>query len=162
MINIPETKLYIGSIEDIKRTDCYEWAFVHATQRIHYKIFGWNRKDNKPNKTHPNYIIHEKESRLSLNWVDGGSHLYDWSGPETFIQVLDFIDKWVEEKKVLVHCDKGQSRAPTIGLLYLAKRLKMISDKSFTSAREEFVKMYPNYFPGGIGDYVNVKWKEIT
>ncbi len=162
MINMPETKLYIGSIDDIKRTDDEGWAFVHATQTIHYKIFNWNRKYNKPKKTHPNYIIHEKGSRLSLNWVDGGSHLYDWSGPETFIRVLDFIDKWVKEKKVLVHCDKGQSRAPTIGLLYLAKRLKRIPNESFSSARDEFAKIYPNYLPGGIGDYVKEKWKEIT
>jgi hypothetical protein len=161
MINIPGTNLYIGTLSDLRRTDDQNWAFVHATQTVHYKIMRWDRKYNKPDKRHPNYIIYEKDNRLSLNWVDGAAHLYDWTGPKTFTRVLDFIDKWIVVKKVLIHCDQGQSRAPTLGLLYLAKRLKTIPDASFVLARNEFVKLYPDYLPSGIGDYVKFKWQQI-
>ena len=54
-----------------------------------------------------------------------------------------------------------QSIAPTIGLLFLAKRLKSIPDDSFESAKDAFIKIYPNYLPGGIGDYIRQKWGEF-
>ena len=162
MINIPNTNLYISPLSDLNQRNEDDWVFVHATQTIHYQLFGWDRKHNKPNKNHSNYIIYEKDNHLSLNWVDGKAFLYNWSGPETFVKVLNFIDKWIKSRKVLIHCDQGQSRAPTLGLLYLAKRLRTISNESFTLAKKEFVELYySRYTPGGIGDYVNHKWKEI-
>ena len=161
MNNIPETNLHIGSISSLEHTNPHDWAFVHATQTVHYQIFSWDRKYNKPDKNHPNYIMYEDGNRLSLNWVDGEAYLYNWTGPEKFCKILDFIDKWINDKKVLIHCDQGQSRAPTLGLLYLAKRLKTIPSDSFLSARREFVKLYPNYSPSGIGEYADQKWEEI-
>lgn len=162
MTQLPQTNLFIGTMNDIAQTNDQDWAFVHATQSIHYKIFGWNRTTNKPNKSHPNYIFYEKGNRLSLNWVDGAAHLYNWSGVETFNKILDFIEKWSNQRKVLIHCDQGQSRAPTVGLLYLAKRLKIIPNDCFISAKNEFIKLYLNYSPSGIGNYVDNKWEEIS
>jgi hypothetical protein len=161
MVQLPQTNLFIGSLSDLSQTNEQEWAFVHATQTVHYQIFGWNRTTNKPNKNHPNYIFYEKDNRLSLNWVDGAAYLYNWSGTETFIKVLNFIDRWILKRTVLIHCDQGQSRSPTLGLLYLAKRLKTIPNDSFLSAKTDFIKMYPNYIPSGIGEYVEQKWNEI-
>ena len=82
MIQLPQTNIFIGTINDLAQTNYQDWAFVHATQSIHYKIFGWNRTTNKPNKNHPNYIFYEKDNKLSLNWVDGAAYLYNWSGFE--------------------------------------------------------------------------------
>lgn len=122
---------------------------------------GWNWTTNKPPRDHPNYIMWEKENRLSLNWVDGPAKLFEWSGPQTFIHVLDFIDKWIDKKKVLIHCDQGFSRSPMLGMLYLAKRRKTISNISYESAVQDFKKIYSMFQPGGIGDYVNQHWSEI-
>lgn len=148
-------------MSDLDITDDQDWAFVHATQSIHYKIFGWNRIINKPNKNHPNYIYYEKDNRISLNWVDGAAHLYNWSGIETFNKILNFIERWSSQRKILIHCDQGLSRSPTLGLLYLAKRLKSIKHDCYTNAKHDFVKIYPNYLPGGIGDYVSQYWDQI-
>jgi len=161
MVKLLNTNLYIDAMTDPHLINYQDWAVVHATQTVHYKLFGWDRKANKPNKNHPNYIYYEKDNRLSLNWVDGDASLYDWSGPETFIKVLDFIDKWIQTKTVLIHCDQGQSRSPTLGMLYLAKRAKLIPYQSFELARTEFIKIYPHYSPSGIADYVKNKWDEI-
>jgi hypothetical protein len=161
MIKLSNTNLYIGAITDLAQVNYQDWAVIHATQTIHYKIFNWDRKFNKPNKNHPNYIYYEEGNRFSLNWVDGSAFLYEWSGPETFIKVLNFIEKWIQNKKVLIHCDQGQSRSPTLGLLYLSKRAKLIPSQSFDFARNEFVKIYPYYLPSGIGDYVKTKWDNI-
>ena len=161
MIQLQQTNLFIGCLTDLAQTNEQDWAFIHATQTIHYKIFGWDRTINKPDKNHPNYIYYENYNHVSLNWVDGAAYLYNWSGVETFIKVLDFIDKWIQKKDILINCDQGQSRSPTIGLLYLAKRAKIISNDSFISAKKEFIEIYPYYSPGGIGEYVQKNWNEI-
>ncbi len=161
MIQLPDTNLFIGGIADLQQTNDQDWAFVHATQTIHYRILRWNRTTNKPDKDHPHYIIYEKDNLLSLNWVDGAAHLYNWSGVGTFNKVLDFIERWSQKKNVLIHCDQGQSRAPTIGLLFLAKRFKNIPGDSYESAKGAFIKIYPPYLPGGIGDYVRQNWAEF-
>ncbi len=153
--------LFVGAISDISKINYDEWAVVHATQTVHYQIFGWNRISNKPDRNHPNYIYYEKDNRLSLNWVDGGAFLYKWSGPETFNIILDFIDKWISLKKVLIHCDQGFSRSPSLCLLFLAKREHRISNESFFEAKKDFIKIYPDYAPGGIGDYIRDNWIDI-
>lgn len=162
MVRLLDTNLYVGNIEDISHINDDEWAVVHATQTIHYKIFNWNRTTNKPNKEHPNYIVYENNNRLSLNWVDGPAHLYKWTGNDTFISILDFIDKWIGERKILVHCDQAFSRSPSVCLLYLAKRTTLIPSNSFVEAMNEFLKIYPQYSPGGIGDYLKENWDLIS
>lgn len=163
MIEISKN-LYVGNIEDYYRlsTENEKWAFVHATQTVHYNIFGWNRTFNKPDKNHPNYIIWEKDNRLSLNWVDGDARLYAWSGVQTFTKVLDFIEKCIPERKVLIHCDQGISRSPTLGLLFLAKRLKSISNESYSKAYMDFINLYSLSQPSGIGQFVKENWEKIN
>ncbi len=161
MYQINTTNLFVGDINDLRGLNDSEWAFVHATQTIHYQIFGWNRTTNKPDKKHPHYIYYEYENHLSLNWVDGAAYLYNWSGPETFIKILNFIDKWLPQRKVLIHCDQGYSRSPSIALLYLAKRMHQLPDHSYIEAKNEFIKTFPYYTPSGIGDYINSNWNSI-
>ncbi len=160
MIEITK-KLHIGNLRDLRSFSLADDAFVHATQTIHYQIFGWNRTTNKPSKDHPNYIIWEENNRLSLNWVDGPAYLYKWSGVHTFIKILDFIDSWINNKKVLVHCNQGVSRSPTLGLLYFSKRQNLLPVDSFHSAKNEFLNIYPTYKPSGISDFVIQHWNEI-
>jgi len=162
MVRISDTKLYVGAITDQHiGAGNSDWAVVHATQSVHYPLMGWDRKLNKPPRNHAHYIIYAQDDRLSLNWVDGAAHLYEWSGTETFIRVLDFMDKWYPTKNILVHCDQGQSRAPTVALLYLAKRLKNIPADSFEEARRAFITQYPHYAPSGIANYVAANWRTI-
>ncbi|MBN1969754.1 MAG: dual specificity protein phosphatase family protein [Candidatus Delongbacteria bacterium] len=162
MLQLLESKLFLGSINDVAFTNNKDWAIVHATQTMHYKIFGWNRTTNKPDKNHPNYIYYENDNICSLNWVDGEAKLFNWSGTKTFIKILDFIDRWIIDRKVLVHCDQGISRSPSVCMLYLAKRIHLISNRSYNEAKNEFFNIYLNYKPGGIGDYIEMHWDEIT
>lgn len=163
MINISKTNLYIGSIADLKQAPKEDFAFVHATQTIHYEIMSWDKEVNKPDRTHPNYVFYRDDNYVSLNWVDGGMHLYVASGTVTFKKVLDFVEDKLVNKKVLIHCDRGCSRALTLGLLYLAKRFRVIPSDSFDAAAEEFKKeYYSNYAPGGIADFVRINWVHLT
>lgn len=153
--------LYIGKLSDLYSINIVDWAVVHATQTIHYDLMGWDRKFNKPPQNHPNYIKLLQDNRFSLNWVDGGAHLYNWTGVETFVEILDFIDRWIIQRPVLIHCDQGISRSPTLGLLYLAKRVGSISNNSYKDGNTEFLSIYPEYLPSGIGEYVSEKWNLI-
>jgi len=47
-------------------------------------------------------------------------------------------------------------------LLYLAKRLNVIAQDSFSAAYRDFIKIFPMYQPKGIGDFVNQHWIEIN
>ncbi len=159
-MNITGTKLYVDGISGQSKANSDGWAVVHATQSVHYPLMGWDRRVNKPPKNHPNYIIWEEGNRLSLNWVDGEAFLYNWSKPETFIRVLDFINKYYPDHQIMIHCDQGQSRSPTLAMLYMAKRLNAIPD-DFNGARNAFTQLYPGYAPSGIADYVASHWSEI-
>jgi len=125
---------------------------------VHVEAKGWS---NAPPRDHPDYLAFEDGQFLSFNWVDGTSQMYDWSGTEAFVRALDFIDKWYESKSILINCDLGQSRSPTVALLYLAKRLHLIPSDTFANARAAFQMLYPSYAPSGIAQFVSAHWNEI-
>lgn len=134
------------------------WAVVNTAKTVHCQIMGWG---NSPPRDHPNYLVYENGQLLSFNWVDGPAHLYQLSGAGAFNRALDFIDRWWGTKQILITCDQGQSRSPTVALLYFAKRLHRISDASFASAHAEFQPLFPRYAPSGIADFVSSIWSEI-
>ena len=152
-------KLFVGN-----ETNCFlgekpDWAVIHACKSpCHQAIIGY--AGSLPS-THPNYLIYENGSHLFLNIIDPPVPLFR---PELFVRSLDFIEKSIsKQRNVLVHCNKGESRAPSIALLYLAKRNKKISDDSFLSAATDFKKLYPFYAPGrGIVTYLSLNWQTLT
>ena len=135
-----------------------DWAVINTSKHMHANIVGVPANQLR---NHPDYLRLERDGLLSFNWVDGEAKLYDWHKPEAFIRALDFIDTWLPSRKVLISCDRGGSRSPTLGLLYLAKRKHLITDVSFVEARREFVAIYPRYAPAGIASYVTRHWNEI-
>lgn len=159
MIKIKDTNIYVGDSADSQLRHDPAWAVVNTAKTIHCKIMGWG---SVTPKDHPNYLSFEKDQLLSFNWVDGNSHLYKMSGPEAFTRALDFIERWYANKKILINCDQGHSRSPTVALLYLSKRLHVISNESFAQAREEFQSLYPAYAPSGIAEFVTSNWSEIN
>lgn len=158
MIRIGDTKIHVGTRDDSQLRNNPEWAVINTAKTVHIEVKGWS---NAPPRNHPDYLAFEDNQFLSFNWVDGAARLYDWSGPEAFVRALDFIDKWYESKNILINCDLGQSRSPTIALLYLAKRSHLIPGSSYTTARSEFQSLYPKYDPSGIADFVSAHWAEI-
>ncbi len=83
-----------------------------------------------------------------LNMVDTDSPTFFHK--EMLDQALDFIDHMrVSEQNVLVHCNQGESRAPSIALLYMACRLNALPADSLEAAEDEFKQIYPRYRPSG-------------
>jgi len=81
-----------------------------------------------------------------------------------FIEFLKFaIKHWNNGMNLFIHCNKGESRAPSLALLFLAKKMNSIRNGSYDQAREDFVKIYSAYMPGaGIQIYLRNNWEKIV
>jgi len=82
--------------------------------------------------------------------------------PPLFDSTLSFVDRYLPTRKVLIHCNKGNSRAPSLALLYLAKRARVINSESYATATKDFRAKFPGYQPGrGILIYLTEHWTQI-
>ena len=159
MQQLLNTNLYLGSKFDLPFTNDTDWSFVHACKTSHLARLGQQYNAS------PYYIMFEEDNHLYINWVDAPlPKMFDWQGQgiSNFTKVLNYIDSFIQSKKVFVHCDQGQSRSPAIAMLYLSKRLKSISH-NFIEAKIEFAKIYPDYFSeSGITKFIELNWDKIS
>lgn len=138
-------------------------AKIHAAkQPCHAAVVGYTTKE-KIAPTHPEYLSAVRGSHgneLVLNIIDPELPLFRI---EVFQQAVEFIDSWISRGPVLVHCNQGLSRAPSIVLLWLAKRAEAINGWGFSDAREAFTKEFmPSYAPRkGITTFLTEKWGAI-
>jgi predicted protein tyrosine phosphatase len=100
----------------------------------------------------------ERGNHLYLNMVDPPIPLFK---PEMFKIFFAFMDKQISNRPVLIHCNQGLSRAPSLTLLYMAKRLNLLPNTSYQDALLEFEKNYP-YQPGkGIETFLTNYWDSL-
>ena len=154
MIEVHE-KLYVGN-----ETDCTDnlIGFGIIRRRTHVRAIGY--QGSLP-PTHPHYLFYAKDDNLYLNMIDPGKPLFKI---EMFLKYMEFAKmKWDEGKSLLIHCNQGESRAPSLALLFMAKKLSGINSESFSAAREEFIPIYPAYNPGrGIQIFLEQNWHLIV
>ena len=150
-------RLFIGV-----ESECFEnkvgWAIVHACKSpCHQRAVGY--RGSLPSN-HPNYLVLERRNNLFLNMIDPTQPLFMMP---LFTEFLRFAkEQWESDKNVLIHCNKGESRAPSLALLLLAKEIKSIRSASYDQAREDFIKIYPAYTPGtGIQTYLRNNWEKM-
>jgi len=140
--------VYVGEDEDaelILKSTNDEWAIVHACkEKWHRELLGYTGRGAP--KDHPEYLFAERGNRLYMNIVDAPKSIFFDKG--MIDKALDFIhQKRKEELKVLVHCNEGFSRSPSLALLYLVKH-GLIKGETLEDAEAEFLKLYPKYNPG--------------
>lgn len=150
-------RLHVGS--DI---DCFTeregWVVIHACKSpCHQRAVGY--RGSLPS-THPFYLVFETKNNLFLNMIDPPSPLFMMP---SFTHFLEFISiQWNANKNVLIHCNKGESRAPSLALLFLAKHVGSINNESYIKAKQEFMKIYSYYTPGsGIQIYLEANWDKF-
>ena len=72
---------------------------------------------------------------------------------------LSLVSDYV--KPMLIHCNQGLSRSPSIGMVYLARKNK-ITPTSYLDAKSEFISVYPDFLPGrGIELYLKNNWPKL-
>ena len=133
------------------------WAVVHACKEpYHRKLIGY--KGRGCPKSHPEYLYADRGDRLYLNMVDVPDKKF--YSDEMIGKALDFIyQKWeVEHKDVLIHCNRGVSRSPSLALLFFV-RSGILEGETLEDIIEQFKEVYPDYNPGqGILGYVEDCW----
>lgn len=137
------------------------WAVVHACKHpCHLDAVGYT---GNLSQDHPEYLIAPRETDLYLNIVDMERKLsHEYTEP-IILAALDFIDDHLGSRQVLVHCNEGRSRSPSLAMLYLAKRAGVITDASYSEARSAFQELYPMYAPGrGIEAYLVDYWSDLA
>lgn len=151
------TNLFIGTERECSFTQRDDWAMIHACKSpCHQRALGYR---GSLRKDHPNYLVFEHGNHLFLNMIDPNEPLFM---PPLFVASLDFIEKHISKRKVLIHCNEGLSRSPSLALLYLAKRAKVLNEKGYHAAVKDFIKLFPSYRPGrGIALYLHLNWEKL-
>jgi hypothetical protein len=166
-------RLWIGNV-----TDCRHWttrqsdkpAMIHGCKDPCHSLAVGTRSPNKLNPEYLSCLRGERNEHLVLNLIDPPVPLFQLLSFQT---ALDFLDRWMYHQcdpdgkgpgyptgpGVIVHCNQGLSRAPSLALLWLAKRAKVIESSDFARAATEFAFNYPAYQPGkGIETFLRANW----
>ena len=150
-------RLFVGN-----DSDCFHhkegWVCIHACKiKCHQRAVGYT---GNLRKRHPNYLHKKEENNLYLNIIDPPIPLFPNELFEYFFEFI--IPHWENGKNILIHCNQGQSRAPSLALLFLAKYLGMISNLSYDSAVQDYKKLDEYFNPGnGIAKHYKRNWDQL-
>lgn len=156
MIKI-DNRIFIGRVDDCQ-TGTEKLAVIHACKSpCHQQAVGY--RGSLP-ASHHNYLVLQREHDLYLNIIDPPVPLFK---AETFGQFMSFArSKYDSGVSLLIHCNQGESRAPSLALLLLAKHIGTLPNSSYENARFAFQHLYPTYQPGaGIQRFLTDNWSVI-
>lgn len=154
-----DKNVYIGNLEDYENLKFNpEFYFVQACKEpCHREALGYTGR--AADKNHPEYLIAYRSKRIILNMVDAESGKF--FSNILFEKSIEFISEHlIEGKKLLIHCNQGLSRSPSIGLLFLAIN-KKIRTGNFGEAKEDFLRIYPQYEPKGVQEFLKINWNNF-
>jgi predicted protein tyrosine phosphatase len=149
--------LHVGAQADEEQIRAQPgWFFIHACKEpYHRDALGYTGRAAA--KDHPEYLIARREGRLILNLVDVAD--VNYVGSELIDAALEAIRDNIGTSRILVHCNQGQSRSPTIALLYLSKFTRKFDGLGIDEALAAFQRIYPPYKPArGMADYARINW----
>jgi hypothetical protein len=153
-MNVVYPRFYVGHEEDFYAlpTDLSGWRVVQAARHPFY----W---DESKGEDHGVILTGH---RLILDMVDADSPEYFQA--HHFILSAEYIFNALNKgKKVLVHCNLGQSRAPSLALFCMATLLKEIPRHTFCQAAGQFGCLYPDYNPGhGLIQFLGREWDSLV
>jgi len=135
------------------------WAILHCCKHPHHMVLTGYSGNLHP--SHPDFKYKKSGNRLALNLVDVRDYneKYLQYYKEMFADAFCFLDEYyLEGRKILIHCNKGESRAPTIAMMYATKH-GAFGESSFSAAATRLSEIYPNYNPKiGIFKTIELLW----
>jgi len=161
MANEIINRLFIGDDEDYeKRKDRPGYSYLRACRDHdggHRDVLGYTGRAAPKDKDY--FFVRPTENHMALNLVDADEPHY--IRDEVINPALAFIQERMDAgDKVLVACNRGKSRSPSIVLLYLRsiRELPMGSHNGIAL----FKKLYPKYDPGpGMLIYVKSNYSRM-
>lgn len=156
-------RLFVGNEIDYEMVVRHQdgWWVVHACKEPYHRQFLGYSGRSAP-KNHPEYLMARRGNRLFLNLVDADDPEFI---PKQIIDAsLQFInDALLTGKRLLVHCNQGESRSPAIGLLFLATHTDVLPCGSFREAEAKFRQLYPAFNPkGGMRGFLLKHWEQYV
>ena len=150
--------LFVGSQVDfesnMKMFD--DWYVVHACKEpYHRQALGYTGRAAPKESPHYLFLYNDK-NHLILNMVDTDSPVFfrDEMINEAIVYIIKGL---VNGKHVLIHCNQGESRAPSLALLALRKM--GVFKGTFSESIILFRNSYPGYNPkSGIYNYIRIHW----
>lgn len=150
--------LFVGTEQDCFRDPRDDWAVVHACKHpCHARAVGYR---GSLSSNHPDYLLRQEDRHLYMNLIDPEAPLFM---EESFIGFRSFASEYdTADTKILIHCNQGRSRAPSLALLFLAKERGDIPDGSYEAAGRAYENLDPSYAPGtGIQKFFRDNWAVI-
>ena len=152
--------LFVGDgLTSVSRIGDPDWFVISAAKEPwHRELLKYTGRAAP--KDHPEYLLAYRPGRLVLNLVDVNDMAY--IPDEIIATALTAIHAALaDDRKVLVHCNQGHSRSPTIALLYLSKWTDTFKGKDYDEGVEAFKVIYPDYAPAkGMADYARKNWRQ--
>ena len=162
--------VWVGDLADFEELDPFgagkadnaagavsDWMVLHAAKEPFHREFVGYVERGAP-KQSPEYLFARRGPRLALNFIDppNASFIHDVMMNTAY----DFIDEGVAAgRPVLVHCNKGESRAPGLVFLHMARPGGRFEGVRLSQALKEFCAIYPNFIPGpGVHEYITNNW----
>lgn len=146
------SKLYIGDDADYEKVkDNPDWHILRCAKDGpggHRETLGYQERSAPKG---PNYLFVERPRKLITNLVDTDAS--DFVPAPLIDKSLSYISDSLRVGKILIACNRGESRAPSLAFLWLYLEGKLPGD--YHRALRTFRTLYPAYSPGnGIRQYV--------
>jgi hypothetical protein len=143
--------LYVGNQNDCQGAKGF--AVAHCCKEPYHRAFVGYRQRALP-KDHKEYLWAIRGDEIALNIIDADKKEYFAEG--MINAALNHIEYHLRAgKRVLVHCNQGGSRGPSIAMLSMRDELP----DDFIEAEGRFKELYPLYNPrNGIREYVRDHW----
>ena len=136
------------------------WSVVQACKEpYHRKALRYKKKTCRRN--HPERLMAIRDNRLILNLIDSEDVQYvDYIIIDATLQYM--LNGIENGDKVLIHCNKGNSRSATIGMLFLATKGEF-KGLTFEQAESKYTLIYPPYKPrNGMREYAKINWDKYN
>ena len=120
----------------------------------HQSQVGWSGRGC--NKDNPYYLFKEEDDAIYLNMIDGDDSKY--VNDEMIDAALGFMKRHLDnDASVFVYCSLGESRSPSIALMYMLEHGLMEATSDVLSEFRD--KFYANYQPKrGNAEYILNRW----
>jgi hypothetical protein len=147
-------RLYTGGQED-----CFEgaarWAVVHACRHPCFR-----RAAGRLGVTSESQAHLEDGMNLYLDLIDAPARYFSTPPFEAF---LSFAGRhWGRGAGLLIHCNQGVSRGPSLAMLFLARYSTVLPAGPYEEASAAFSRLLPGYSPGaGMRSFLGEQWENL-
>ncbi|WGK70387.1 dual specificity protein phosphatase family protein [Candidatus Haliotispira prima] len=158
MQKIGNWNIYVGTKEEHQQAVSEGMKIVCALNRAsgfvtHQSVVGWSGRGC--NKDNPHYLFKQTNNAIYLNMIDGDNPAY--VNDDMVNSALSFIKSSLDNNEIVfIYCSLGESRSPSIALMYLLEN-ELIEKKNVIT---EFKSRYYNdYLPKrGNLEYIQNRW----